>query len=88
MCFQIIVQKIRELVVFQSPLGCDANLLWCLRDKAFEYQILSVSLYVSGDKSDILVDAIDVEGIPFEFRCQSCASDDLHLMDFQDIDGE
>ena len=36
----------------------------------------------------ILIDVVNMEGCPFERFRQTGASDDLHLMDLQDVDGK
>ena len=59
-----------------------------LRCETLQNQIFSEVLYVTGNESDILIDGIDVEGLLLVDSFERCPPDDLHLMDFQDVEIE
>ena len=59
-----------------------------LRHKTLQHHIRSQALYVLGNQFDVLVHAVDVERLALVHLGQLGASDNLHLMNLQNVDGQ
>ena len=76
---------IGELIVLESPFGCDKQVFRRLTDEAFQYQILSQESDVPDDDINVLLHRIYMERMLGILLRQSGTLDDLHLMNLQDI---
>ncbi len=88
MLLEIVYQKVGKLIVLESPMRCNEQFLGRLRYEALQNHVRAQTLDIGGYQLDIFIDGIDVKRLLLVLIGQTGAADNLHLVDFQDVDGQ
>ena len=76
----------REFIVLQSPFRGGQKVGRRLADKPFQYQVFPEKLNIPGYQLDVFLHGIEMEWVLGIHSCQFCPLDDLHLVDFQNVE--
>ena len=85
MLFHITMKKVSEFIVLQAPLRCYQQMGRRLTDETFQHKRGTEMRNIGRNELDIVIYRINRERIAEIFGSQLRATNNLHLMYFQDI---